>query len=356
MSDRNFNPAILEMARDSRRMTQAALSAAIGAAQGTISKLENGQGTPSDELLEKIAKALGYDIALFFEPFVPHGPSLFLHRKRASLPILDQKAIHATIEIIRLQVNKLLRSVEIPEMRVPFLDPERLGRRPGEIARELRMHWGIPNGPIENLTAILESVGIIVVPFDFGSRLIDAVSVFSAREPVPPVMFLNSQSPGERTRFTAAHELGHLIMHCRKDFPGEDAEEEADAFAGEFLMPSSDIRGSLGGLNLEALGSLKRRWRVSMQAILMAAERLGRITPYKSRSLWKQISALGYRTREPFEIPVEEPTLIRDIVRTHTTELGYSDAEVAKVVCLPVDTFQEVFKRETPRLRLLSSN
>jgi Zn-dependent peptidase ImmA (M78 family) len=260
------------------------------------------------------------------------------------------------IEIVRLQVQKLLRSVDIPEMRIPFLDPERLKRRPAEIAREIRMHWGIPSGPIENLTAILESVGIIVVPFDFTSRLMDAVSVYSEREPMPPMVFLNSKAPGERIRFTAAHELGHLVMHCRQDFPGDHAEDEADAFASEFLMPASDIRGFLGGLTLEALGSLKQSWRVSMQAILTTAEHLGRITPYKAKNLWIQMSRLGYKTREPFEIPIEEPTLIRDIIRTHTGQLGYSDAEIAKVVHLPVDAFQEVFKRETPRLRILPAS
>jgi Zn-dependent peptidase ImmA (M78 family)/DNA-binding XRE family transcriptional regulator len=351
--EQKFNPSILELARESRRQTQAALSAAVGAAQGTISKLENGQGTPSDELLEKIARALGYESSIFFEPFEPRGPGLFLHRKKSALSIGEQKAIHATIEIVRMQVQKLLRSVEIPEMRIPFVDVDRVGRRPAEIAKELRMHWGLPKGPIENMTSVLESIGVIVILFDFNSRLIDGMSVYSTREPIPPIIFLNSKSPGERTRFTAAHELGHLVLHYHQDFPAETAEDEADAFAGEFLLPSSDIRGFLGGLTLESLGSLKQRWRVSMQALLTAAERLGRITPYKAKGLWMEMSRLGYRTREPLEIPVEEPTVIRDIVKTHTSQLGYSDADVAKVVHLPVDTFQEVFKREAPKLRLL---
>jgi Zn-dependent peptidase ImmA (M78 family) len=145
-------------------------------------------------------------------------------------------------------------------------------------------------------------------------------------------------------------------LHYHQGFPVESSEEEADDFAGEFLMPAGDIRGFLGGLTLEALASLKPRWRVSMGALLRAAERLGRITPYRSKTLWIQMARLGYKTREPLEIPLEEPTIIRDIVKTHTSQLGYSDVDLAKVVHLPVDAFQEVFKREVPRLRLLPAS
>ena len=356
MNERTFNPAILTLARDSRRMTQAALSSAVGAAQGTISKLENGQGALPDELLDKVSKVLGYESSLFFESFVPRELPVFFHRKRKALPAVDLKAIHAIVEIMRLQVHKLLASVETPERRVPSVDLERQGLRPADVAKEIRMHWGIPQGPIENLTAVLESAGVIVVLCDFGSRLIDGLSVYDYRDPMPPMIFLNVRSSGERTRFTAAHELAHLVLHYHQGLPQESSEDEADEFASEFLLPASQIRGFLGSLTLDALASLKPRWRVSMACLLMAAERLGRITPYRSKHLWIQMARLGYKTREPLEIPLDEPTVLRDIVKAHTSQLGYSDADVAKVVHLPVDAFQEVFKRETPRLRLLPAS
>ena len=48
----------------------------------------------------------------------------------------------------------------------------------------------------------------------------------------------------ERWIFTAAHELGHILLHPTEydrsatDLP-VDTEREADAFASEFLMPKS---------------------------------------------------------------------------------------------------------------------
>ena len=141
----SFSPEMLTLARDSRRLTQSALAHDAGITQGTISKLENGQGTASSEILSKLGATLGYQPSLFFEPFVP--THIIRHRKRQALSATDLKAIHATAAILRLQIHKLIKSVDLPENRIPEIDIERLSALPWEAAREVRTHWGLPVGP-----------------------------------------------------------------------------------------------------------------------------------------------------------------------------------------------------------------
>src|ERR1700730_1023199 len=103
------------------------------------------------------------------------------------------------------------------------------------IAGLLRRSWGIPNGPVENLTTAIEAAGGVVLRRSFGTSKIDAMSKWAPGE--PPLFFINSEIPADRCRYTLAHEIGHIVMH---QVPTPDMEGEADRFAEEFLMPEKD--------------------------------------------------------------------------------------------------------------------
>src|SRR5436309_9411323 len=94
-------------------------------------------------------------------------------------------------------------------------------------------------------------------------------------------------------------------------------EDEADAFAGAFLLPADEIRPQLRRFDLRQLANLKQYWKVSMAAIAVRAERLKLITPYQSKMFWIEMSRLGYRKREPGEPPKEYPKLLRRMVAFH---------------------------------------
>ena len=57
-------------------------------------------------------------------------------------------------------------------------------------------------------------------------------------------MFLNTFKSAERSRFDAAHELAHLILHKHGAPNGQEAEKQADTFAGSFLMPRASVLAS----------------------------------------------------------------------------------------------------------------
>jgi Zn-dependent peptidase ImmA (M78 family) len=86
------------------------------------------------------------------------------------------------------------------------------------------------------------------------------------------------------------------------------------------MMPSTEIEGELSGLNLDRLGQLKKKWGLSMQAILYRARKLNKISESYSRFLWMQIGKCGYRLDEPFEdaIPEERPTELKERLKTFT--------------------------------------
>lgn len=176
--------------------------------------------------------------------------------------------------------------------RVPTFDP--IDTRADDAARLVRMQWGMPACPVRNLVGWIESAGCMVIEEDFGTTRVDGMSQWVNDI---PVIFLNSAAPTDRKRLTLAHELGHLSLHSNEAV--EELEEQANAFAAEFLMPIEVIRPQLRNLRVDRLFDLKREWAVSMGALVEHAYRAGLLTPAQRTSMWKALSARGWRTREP---------------------------------------------------------
>jgi Zn-dependent peptidase ImmA (M78 family) len=139
-------------------------------------------------------------------------------------------------------------------------------------------------------------------------------------------------------------------MHRQTEL-GQDNEKEANNFASEFLMPSADIMRDLRyintiKLNIEALLQLKRKWRVSMNALLKRAEDLKLLTKNQTKYLWMQMSKSGYRTKEPFPLPIEEPTLLKELLSVYKNQLRYSSDDLARLLKVSKDSFKEYFEDE----------
>ena len=92
--------------------------------------------------------------------------------------------------------------------------------------------------------------------------------------------------------------------------------------------------------------NMKGYWKVSMASIAVRADRLNLITPYQRKSFWMEMGRLGYRKREPNEPPKEVPALLRRMVAFHIKKLGYSVADLAKLLHLDVDEFQNMYRPE----------
>jgi Zn-dependent peptidase ImmA (M78 family) len=362
-----FNHHMMTLARDSRGLTQADLAAQLGVMQGTLSKYETGFQEPPPEFIETLSSGLGYPRPFFYEMGRPYGLPPFHYRRRKKLSTKTLGRIVAEMNIRRIHLTKLLISFEWKTNAfIPEIDQDEYrGRSKGalsieDIARSVREMWMLPRGPIANMVELVESNGGIVIPCDFGTDLIDAMS--QRIEGLPILFFVNVNAPADRLRHTLAHELGHMVLHTVTVKSDEEMEEEADAFAGAFLLPADEIRPQLRRFDLRQLANLKLYWKVSMGALAVRANRLNLITPYQSKMFWIEMSKLGYRKREPNEPAKEHPSLLRQMISFHIKKLGYSISEMAKLLHLKVGEFQEMYRTEVlgepyqggrPQLRII---
>ena len=346
-----FNHYMMTLARESRGLTQSELAEKIGVGQGTLSKFETGFVDPSGEFVAELSSALGFLPAFFYEPGRPYGLPPFHFRRRKKLPAKTLGRIVAEMNIRRIHISKLLVSFSGKSNRfIPEIDPDEYRGKsksklsPDDAARVVREMWMLPSGPIPNMVELLEDNGGLVVPCDFGTDLIDAMS--QRIEGLPVLFFVNVNAPADRLRHTLAHELGHMVLHTVHVKTDEEMEDEADEFAGSFLLPESEIRPQLRRFDLRQLANLKMYWKVSMAALAVRADRLNLITPYQSKMFWIEMSKLGYRKREPNEPPKEHPSLLRQMISYHLRKLGYSVSELATLLHVTEAEFQEMYRQE----------
>jgi Zn-dependent peptidase ImmA (M78 family)/DNA-binding XRE family transcriptional regulator len=366
----NLNPEMLVLAREYREVTQDDLSTTSGINRWKIAKLESGIAQASDDEIVQLSNALSVprEFLTQTEQCFGYGSSAYFYRKKAEVTAADRKRIHSAVNIVRIGIKQMLSQVEVESRkRLPKLDKEDYSGDARRVAHAVRDFWQLPDGPIGNVTALLESAGIIVVPLDFGTRSMDATSLWLAD--MPPMVFINEQLPGDRWRFTLCHELAHLVMH---DIANDQMEDEADAFASEFLMPEDDMRAEfsrISTITLKDLARLKAYWKTSMQALAMRAQDLGFLTYNQSRYLWMTMSRLGYRSKtgggEPVAIEREQPANLRKLSRLFADNFGFSIEEVAALVKLTVKDFKRLFDASPwaptqqdsprPRLRLIAA-
>ena len=329
----------LEAVRLDRGLVQAALAKESGLSQAALSKAEADQVPLTGERLLQVARVLRCAPELIAHSA---GPSLaptacVFHRKRANTTVGQAKQARARLTLARVHAEALLDLVEASPSSLPREAPTPDDYvTPEEIAMGVRRTLGLGAGPINDLVGGLESAGAVVMAVELGGPRLDALSDW-----VPgrrPVLLINRSAPGDRQRFTLAHETGHAVMH---EMPGPDAEEQADRFAAELLMPAADIRAALRDLTLEGLLRLKIQWRVSAAALLRRAYTLGLTSDYAYRRLNTEMSAAGWRSSEPAAFPAEQPRALAHAL--YQARQRFTDNEIARRTLLLPDQLEPTF-------------
>jgi Zn-dependent peptidase ImmA (M78 family) len=350
MSSAPLNPEVLIVARQSRGCTQEELADAAGVTQGLISKAQRGVATLSPHHVAAIADYLGYPERMFYEGGRVRevGSACLYHRKRKTLPAKVLKKVNARMFIRNMNVINLLDGLDIEGDRMfHTMDPDEYGNDPVEVARALRAAWRVPDGPIPNLTALIESAGGIVLMEDFGHRKLFGMSCWTTQG--HPLFFLNSAVPTDDLRWTMAHELGHLTMHGSP--PDGDIEDQADAFAGEFLAPVAYFKADARRLTFDRLPQLKTYWGLSMKGVIRRAKAVGALDPKTATRLYKQHSARGYNSAEPYPLKPEPPTLVNAAIKVHLEEHGYTRDELAEAALLTTQEFSRDFLGEAASIQ-----
>lgn len=321
--------SLLEAARVARGMTQAELADASKVAQGVISKLESGKLPLDDARVATLAEKLRVPLALIDGSTTQAPHARQFHRKQASLPAKAANQLRADMVLAHVRISRLLPTQSTAD--VPRLPLESALDRPADRAREVRKLWNLPPGPIGNIVELLEAHGVPCLSWDVSSARVDAIA--SWPDNAAPLVVLGSHAPGDRLRFTVAHELGHAVLH---EAPCADCEREADEFASEFLMPRADIKSSLQGATLPRLVELKRVWGTSVAALARRAKDLGAITDNAYRTLNIELSSSGLRKNEPAPIAREAPKMVRNAIEQRLAA-GQSLSEVANLALIDPD-------------------
>ncbi len=291
-----FNHRRLILGRKRRKLTARALATAVGVSPITISRLENGVNEPEDETLVALAKVLDFPREFFFAGDFDDLPvQAASFRSLTSMTAKERDAALSAGAIAFLFGDWIEERFNLPPPDVPDL---RGDATPEAAAQALREYWGLGQQPIPNMVKLLEAKGIRVFSLCEDTKTVDA---FSCWRNAQPFVFLNTFKSTERSRFDAAHELGHLVMHRHgEQQDSRQAENEADQFASHFLMPQDDVAGRIRYVTgLEELIHAKKRWGVSVGALTYRLNKMGIVSEWQNRTFNIEISRRGYRTREP---------------------------------------------------------
>lgn len=334
---------VLATARRARGLTQGELAHAAQVTQAALSRYEHDLRTPNPEDLERLARGLGVTVELLERSGrMEGGIAVGAHmRRRPTAKPTVWRALEARLNMMRLHTTALLDEISVRStLQVPTFDPIDVDAR--SAARLVRAQWRLPTGPIHSLTTWMEAAGVLVIEEEMGpSARVDGLSQWSGPY---PIVLLNASAPTDRKRLTLAHELGHLVLHS--GLVDEDAEEQANGFAAELLVPANEIRPDLRAkLTLQRLIDLKRYWGVSVQALIERAYALNLITRDYRTSLYKMLSARGMRTHEPAsdELVPERPKLALHIAESLQRQ-GLTDSEIAKLAGFASPEDNSVFR------------
>ena len=331
-----FNPSRLTLARKRRRFTKKGLAEEVGVTPYSVLRYESGAITPTNEAVARLATTLNFPAGFFFEDDVDE-----LHERAASFRSLstisarDRDAALAAGSLSFMFSDWVESQFDLPESDLLDLN----GDTPEIAAQSLREKWGLGERPIRNMVHLLEAKGVRLFSMTENTMTVDAFSVWRKNT---PYTFLNTMKTAERSRHDAAHELGHLVLHQEGGPKGRAAEYEANQFASAFLLPMADILATLPRVHtLNQVIEAKKRWGVSVMALLHRLSRLEIISDWQYRMFCIDATRKGYRRAEPFGIP-REHSVVWQKVLTALWNDRITKADIAKELHVPPEEIENL--------------
>lgn len=331
-----FNHKRLSLAKMRRRLTGKKLAELAGVSAITISRLENGENEPDEETVEKLARALDYPGAFFFDDDPEDlDTSAVSFRGLTKMSARERNAAIAAGSLGLQLSDWVEREFKLPEANLLDLSYE---TDPEIAARSLRQYWSLGEKPISNMLGLLEVNGVRVFSLSEDTATVDAFSFW--RDGIP-FIFLNNFKTAEHSIFDAAHEVGHLVLHRHAGTqPSRPAEREANAFASALLMPASDVRARVRRLiTVDAIIKAKRRWRVSAMAMAYRLRSLSLLTEWQYKSACIELGRRGYRSGEPDGIE-RETSRVWQKVLTQLWSERRTKSHIADSLHIPLDELE----------------
>lgn len=349
-----INPKQIKFARVRRRLSKAQLAKELGVTSRSLQNYETGASAPDPATLAEIAKLLRFPQQFFFiDENMPEINEHAVSFRKLSKMTEAMKDCTFAAGAIAFKVNEWIEErFSLPQADLPDLSD----LEPEAAAATLRRLWSLGNAPIPNMIHLLESKGVRVFSLTEETREVDAFCTWYEGK---PFTFLNTIKSAERSRFDAAHELGHLVRNVYTMQHGQphgpEMERQADAFAAAFLMPKESVAANQPpAYSIKYLIRLKHYWGVSLAALAYRFNSLGLISEWNYRSLCIEIAKSGYRTNEPEPIERETSQLL-----TKVLDILYSRKqgrrEIAESLSLDMDEINALTFKLT-RLSVVSGD
>ncbi len=341
-----FVGARLREGREARGLTAIALSEILGVSRQAVSQYENGQQTPRPEVMLKIEQVLGLPPDFFSRPVadLPQERRIF-YRSMSSATKAARIRVERRYDWLSSIADYLQRYVTFPPVSFPRFDvaddPRELSWENIEaLASDTREFWGMGEGPISNVVWLLENNGAVVARGAMGADKLDAFSEWyewHERQHTPYVFLGADKTSGPRSRYDAAHELGHLVLHrhiSRKHITHQPTfkliEDQAHRFGSAFLLPASAFASDLPAPSLDAFRALKPTWNVSIAMMVYRAAELDLISDEHAQRLWRNRARRRWAHKEPLDdrLPIEKPRLLRRVFELLVNEGVQSRAQI----------------------------
>lgn len=306
----------------------AQVSRATGISRQSLSLYANEENIPPYENVVKIAKTLNFPVEYFLteDKCITVTTNTYF-RSQATAKKREQNAQKKKLEYVAKMYEILSEYVDFPKVSSTLSqgiyadfdvnvneDDEEMQKDIEKLTLSLREKWGLGLDPIQNMQYLLESKGIVVTGFYNIDDKIDAFSqkIFMKDSKLIYIIALAlGKKPKERLRFDMAHELGHIILHnwdeSTEDLSRDEfniIERQANIFASSFMLPKESFGEMVRpyATNIEFYRALKKKWGVSMQAMMYRARQLEIISGNQFQYMMRQVSQRGWRKHEPGDV------------------------------------------------------
>ena len=357
----------LKEAREARELlTQSSLAGLLGVSNNTISLYESNTNNPRTEMVASISELLKVKESYFFTSLPNKTNPVFWRSSHATTK--DKRTIaQARFGWMKMIDAYLKQFLEMPKLNVPNRKeigvPADVDNITDDIIEDItlrcREFWNLGKTPIQNMSALLENNGIMVSFGTLNSDKLDAFSNESEYDCSFHIFLGTDKKSGLRSRYDAAHELGHLVMHThlpQKVFLGKNHsffERQAHRFASAFLLPLPSFKNDVWMTSIEALKTLRSRWNVSVGAMMKRCEDIGLYGEkdtsrmwIKYRNNWRNIEDDNYSFEQPLLLKRSLELIISENIRTKSQvlyDLPFLQKDVEEMLNLPVGFFNEDF-------------
>lgn len=358
---RLFDPARLTQARRICKMSKTELHRAVGVSAAAIGQYERGEVRPRAETIAALADALKVPAGFFAHgrPRAQVEIAEASFRRLRSTTVSQQQQATAYVEQAWELSCYLEESVEFPDIDLPgWAQPDSFDvPDPVTAARAMREHWRLGFGPIPHLVYQLEQHGILTVFFSMKEEELDdktRIDAFSTIALPRPMIVLTPDKANDvmRHRFSAAHELGHIVLHHGRQGTDTQMERQADEFAAEFLTPRDVICNELPKrVNFNRIEEISEWWGVSVHSLLYRMRELEIISESTTRRAYITLNSLPRRSRPIRDFPGEQPELLKNAIELLET-VDVTVVDIARDLQFTPRRVRQLAGIEDPRPKL----